>query len=142
MRCKYVISTLLMAMLAVGGVRGAQALETPETVAQAADVAWLDMVDAGRYDESWRAASASFQAGVSEQRWKDAAGAARDPLGQLKTRKLASATYTKTLPGAPDGEYVVCVYAATFEHKASAQETVISTLEKDGTWRVAGYFVK
>ena len=38
--------------------------------------------------------------------------ASREPLGKILTRKLNSAAYTKTLPGAPDGEYVVIQYEA------------------------------
>jgi len=33
-------------------------------------------------------------------------------------------------------------YDTDFEHKAGAVETVVPTLEKDGKWRVAGYFIK
>ena len=68
--------------------------------------------------------------------------AVRDPLGKVTTRKLKSATYTKSLPGAPDGEYVVIQYESSFEHKQSAVETVTPMLDKDGKWRVSGYFIK
>jgi hypothetical protein len=55
---------------------------------------------------------------------------------------LKSATYTKSLPGAPDGEYVVIQYDTGFEHKQSAVETVTPMLDKDGKWRVSGYFIR
>jgi len=55
---------------------------------------------------------------------------------------LKSASYTKTLPGAPDGEYVVIQYDSSFEHKQSAVETVIPMLDKDGQWRVSGYVIR
>ena len=45
-------------------------------------------------------------------------------------------------PGAPDGEYVVIQYEASFENKASAVETITPMLDKDGQWRVSGYFMK
>jgi hypothetical protein len=60
----------------------------------------------------------------------------------MLTRKLKSAAYTKTLPGAPDGEYVVIRYESSFEHKQSAVETVTPMLDKDGVWRVSGYYIK
>jgi hypothetical protein len=66
----------------------------------------------------------------------------RAPLGAVRTRKLKSATYTKTLPGAPDGEYVVIQYDTSFENKKSAVETITPMLDKDGKWRVSGYFIK
>ncbi len=114
----------------------------PVDAAQNADGAWLALVDNGKYAESWNAASTVFKAAVTEEKWVSAMKTVRAPLGKLQTRVLHSANYTKTLPGAPDGEYVVIVYDTSFEHKQVAAETVISTLEKDGVWRVAGYYIK
>jgi hypothetical protein len=68
--------------------------------------------------------------------------ATRDPLGKVLSRKLKSATYAKTLPGAPDCDYVVIQYDSGFEHKQSAVETVTPMLDKDGKWRVSGYHIK
>ena len=64
----------------------------------------------------------------------------RDPLGGVQSRNLKSGAYTTSLPGAPDGEYVVLQFETVFEHKASAIETVTPMLD-DGEWRVSGYFV-
>ena len=55
---------------------------------------------------------------------------------------MRSVEYTTTLPGAPDGEYVVVKHATSFENKADATETLIAMKDKDGTWRVSGYFIK
>ena len=71
-----------------------------------------------------------------------AAGAARGPLGKLISRKEKSATFATSLPGAPDGQYVVIQYDSVFEHKRTAVETITPMLEKDGSWRVSGYFIK
>jgi hypothetical protein len=46
------------------------------------------------------------------------------------------------LPGAPDGEYVVIQYETSFEKKAFAIETVTPSFEKDGIWRVSGYYIE
>lgn len=37
---------------------------------------------------------------------------------------------------------VVIQYDTNFEHKSGAVETVVPKLEKDGNWRVSGYFIK
>jgi hypothetical protein len=37
---------------------------------------------------------------------------------------------------------VVITFETAFENKASAVETVTPMLEKDGKWRVSGYFIK
>jgi hypothetical protein len=60
----------------------------------------------------------------------------------MLSRKTISQNHTKTLPGAPEGEYVVIQYKTSFKNKASAIETVTPALDKDGIWRVSGYYIK
>jgi hypothetical protein len=43
---------------------------------------------------------------------------------------LKSAEYKTSLPGAPDGEYVVLIFNTVFENKKAAVETVTMTPEK------------
>ena len=47
-----------------------------------------------------------------------------------------------SLPGAPDGEYVVIQFEASFGNKRASVETVTPMLDKDGQWRVSGYYIK
>jgi hypothetical protein len=68
--------------------------------------------------------------------------AARQPLGKLISRKVKSATYATSLPGAPDGQYVVIQFKTSFENKKSGIETVTPIIDKDGNWRVSGYYIK
>jgi len=119
-----------------------QANEVAEKAAIAASGAWLSLVDEGNYAESWNQASGLFKNAVTKEQWQSTAKAVRIPLGKVVTRKLKSKQYTKTLPGAPDGEYVVIQYETTFENKKSAVETVTPMLDKDGKWRVSGYYIK
>jgi len=114
----------------------------PEQLAQASAESWLALTDSGKYAQSWDEAAQFFKAAITKDKWQDALHQVRDPLGKLVSRKLASATYTKSLPGAPDGEYVVIKYETSFENKQSATETVTPMLDKDGKWRVSGYFIK
>jgi hypothetical protein len=116
--------------------------QSPEDAGKAAASAWLQLVDDGKYAESWKEASSSFRNAVSKEQWEKAMHASRDPLGKTISRKLKGATFTRTLPGAPDGEYVVIQYETSFEHKQSAIETVTPMLDRDGNWRVSGYFIK
>jgi hypothetical protein len=141
MRLRRVIAVLFAGAVLLLNMPGV-AQDKPVDVAQKSDETWLALVDGAKYSESWKAASAPFQKAVSEEKWVNAMQTVRAPLGKLQTRKLQSADYATTLPGAPDGEYVVIVYYTSFEHKDTAAETVISTLEKDGVWRVAGYYIK
>ena len=128
---------LLLSLCAV-----VQAQQKPEQLAQQSSDAWLALVDSGKYADSWQEASQFFKAAVTKEQWQSALRGSRDPLGKMLSRKVKSATYTKTLPGAPDGEYVVIQYESSFEHKQSAAETITPMLDKDGKWRISGYFIK
>ena len=62
-------------------------------------------------------------------------------MGSAGARKTRLVQYTRNLPNVPEGEYVVIQYETVFENRA-AIETVTPVKEKDGNWRVAGYFIK
>ncbi len=126
--------------LAIPIACGAQSDSTQN--AQVAAQTWLALTDSGQYSTSWDNAASLFKIAVTRDGWQNALGAVRSPLGALRSRKLKSATFTRTLPGAPDGEYVVILYETQFENKASAVETVTPMHESDGSWRVSGYFIR
>jgi len=113
-----------------------------ERAAQQSAQTWLALVDAGRYGQSWSEAAQLFKQAVTQAQWESAARGAREPLGKLQARKLQSSEYRRTLPGAPDGDYVVIQYATSFENKKSAIETITPMKDKDGVWRVSGYYIK
>jgi len=138
---KFVWGFLVLALL-LGVCSAVQAQLKPEQLAQQSADAWLALVDSGKYADSWQEASQLFKAAVTKEQWQGKLRASRDPFGKMVSRKLKSATYAKTLPGAPDGEYVVIQYESSFEHKQSAVETVTPMLDKDGAWRVSGYYIK
>jgi Protein of unknown function (DUF4019) len=142
-KSKSLSSTLGIALLlTISAAWQAQGQQKPEQLAQQSSEAWLALVDSGQYAESWQQASSLFKAHVAKDQWQSMVGATRDPLGKLVSRKLKSATYRTTLPGAPDGEYVVIQYESSFEHKQAAVDTITPMLDTDGKWRVSGYFIK
>ncbi|MBB6523652.1 DUF4019 domain-containing protein [Pseudoteredinibacter isoporae] len=102
---------------------------------------WLNMVDDGKYAESWDVAAPFFKAQVSKEQWLQGLKQARTPLGKVVTRDIESSDIHSVLPGAPEGEYIVVVLKASFEKMPSATETV--TLKKDDDrWRIVGYYIK
>jgi hypothetical protein len=103
---------------------------------------WMTLVDSGKYAESWKAAASLFREKVTAAQWEDAVRSARGPLGPVESRKLVTAQYTRTLPGAPDGDYVVIRYETTFQKKKASVETVTPMKDKDGVWKVSGYFIQ
>lgn len=113
-----------------------------ENKAVASAEAWLDLVDGGKYADSWKQASEYFKNAVKLAQWEQSLVALRKPLGKIISRKLSSKNYMTSLPGAPDGEYVVIQFETSFQNKKSAVETVTPMKEKDGRWRVSGYYIK
>ena len=118
------------------------AADEPVAAAQAAAQAWLGLIDGGKYAQSWSTAAGHFRAALAQAQWESQVAAVRGSLGAVKSRRVASAKFTRSLPGAPDGEYVVIQFTTSFEHKAEATETVTSTKDADGQWRVGGYFIR
>jgi hypothetical protein len=102
---------------------------------------WLTLVDSAKYVESWSAASSMFRTQVPAQKWAEMVGAVRGPLGAKKSRKLKGMQFSRSLPGAPDGNYAVIQFDASFANKAAAVET-ITMMEDAGEWRSAGYFIR
>ncbi len=104
--------------------------------------AWLALVDGGAYAESWDTAAAYFKGAVRRDQWEATIRGAREPLGKVLSRRLSSKQYFTSLPGAPDGHYVVIQYQTSFEGKSSAVETVTPMRDNDGKWRVSGYYIR
>ncbi len=113
-----------------------------ENEALAAARQWLSLVDGQDYAQSWREASTYFRQAIGSAQWEQAVRSVRHPLGRVLSRRVLSKTYASSLPGAPDGDYVVIQFASSFEHKQSAIETVTPMKDKDGQWRVSGYYIK
>ena len=113
-----------------------------EKMAFSAAQAWLSLIDSGNYSGCWKEASTYFRGAVAEERWSASLKAVRSPLGELVSRKIVKARESSSLPGAPDGRYVVMFFKTAFEHKKSGIETVTFMLDKDGRWRAAGYFIR
>ncbi|GAB4178720.1 MAG: hypothetical protein Kow00108_14570 [Calditrichia bacterium] len=141
---KHVITIITVVFLFISAVYGnkTEQSEQKKKEAQTSAIEWLQLVDEGKYGESWDKAAGLFKGAVSQEQWNNSLTAARKPLGKLISRKVKSAQYMTTLPGAPDGEYVVFQFESSFANKKEAIETVTVMMEKDGKWKAAGYFIK
>jgi len=73
--------------------------------------------------------------------WVQSIKAVRSTMGGLISRSVESAKYATSLPGAPDGEYVVIQFITRFANKKLAIETVTPMKDPDGKWRVSGYYI-
>jgi opacity protein-like surface antigen len=140
-RLAFVAMILVLCAAALRAADPAQSAGA-EKAAEASAQSWLALVDAGKYGDSWDAAAAVFRSALSREQWIQALDKVRRPLGKVVSRKLRGAQYATELPNAPKGEYVVIQFDAAFENKSGAVETITPAKDKDGTWRVSGYFIR
>lgn len=107
---------------------------------------FLELLDSEQYDLSWEACASYLKNDVSKQEWSKRLSAVRSVAGKLLDRKQKSYTYTKDSVEAkaniPDGEYMVYYFDSKFQNKDHLTETLTIMLERDKTWRVAGYFIE
>lgn len=115
--------------------------DTEKPVVDAA-TAWLGLIDAGDFATSWQRASTFFRRAVTQEKWTEALTGLRTPLGPATARNAVSAGRFTSLPGVPDGHYVVMTFTTAFANKQAATETVTFMQDPDGSWRAAGYFIK
>ena len=129
--------------LALADARAAAAPPMPVDDAAAkreateAGTAWLALVDAKKYAESWDQASSLFRKKISRDQWVSMIGGARGGVGKLQGRKFASASYT-SLDGVPT---VVLAWDSSFGAASGLTEQVTMMLD-DGRWRCGGYFIR
>lgn len=103
---------------------------------------WLNVLDAGKYGQSWDEASSFFKSAITKDAWDKALQQARAPQGAVSNRNSMGSMYQTDLPNAPKGEYVVMQFKTEFAKTGAAIETVSAMLDSDGKWRVTGYFIK
>jgi hypothetical protein len=123
-------------------VGSAMATTSDETAAVAAAQKWLDIVDRGEYNAAWESGATFLKDNVGEARFAQQLTNVRKPMGDVISRKVESKKFSTSAPGAPDGKYVMIQFKTSFAHKKSAVETITPSLEKDGVWKVTGYFIK
>lgn len=111
-------------------------LATSKRDATTVGKAWLALVDAERYGESWDQAATIFKDKVARDQWTAMARGVRSGLGKLKQRTFQSSSFTE----AEGGQFVVLLWSSSFASMPTATEQVTMAFD-DGAWRCAGYFV-
>jgi hypothetical protein len=130
---------LLVLTCVLGALVVVHALEAPEKVARQVADSWITQWDAGKWLETYRALAEGTRKVVSKADWLDYWSTVRKPLGDLKSRQLATAKYIETLPNLRGQGGAMIQYKSSFEPGGSVVETIGMVREKDGTWRVANY---
>ena len=104
---------------------------------------WLAQTDKIDGAGSYAAAGAKFKEAITVDRWSEALQKARGPLGATEQRTIFETKFDNKLPdGGAEGEFALVMYRTAFAKKADSVETVTLEREKDGVWRVIGYFIR
>lgn len=149
-----IMSLVIAAVVLSFALQGGSAAEPPpaqtppvvspsESASDAARSAreWVALVDGQQWTNSWAGAAGMFKAQVTAAQWEASVKPVRQPLGAAKSRAFQSFTKTRSLPGAPAGDYEIIQFKTNFERKSNAVETVVMARE-GSDWKVAGYFIR
>jgi Protein of unknown function (DUF4019) len=112
-----------------------------EQAAERQALGFLGYLDHGRYADSYAYTGMLIRAQLDRDSFAKQLEKARAGTGALLSRELIDAGYTTTVPGAPDGQYVVLHYSASFANRQETVETLTLAFAK-GYWRVSGYYIK
>lgn len=102
---------------------------------------YVNLLDQGRYTDSWRQGSPLFQKTINQNEWNMALQMARKRLGVVKSRTLKDEKIAWDPKGLPKGAYMVVEYNTSFEKAANSGELLTLIREDNGDWKVLTYQV-
>ena len=141
-----IMFSLVVAAIALSSGTATAPVAAPATAAataaaaetEAAQIAryWLELGDAGRWDDAYAGTSATFQSNNTGAHWSDVSRQVRVPLGALRSRVLIS---DDDVPTPPSGARIV-KFRTSFAAKPSAIET-LALVRENGAWKVTGIYL-
>jgi hypothetical protein len=118
-----------------------QAIVKPTREGRGAAMKWLALLDKGQYAASWDRATKSFQERVSKADWIAGMEKLRGEYGKVVSRKFKDSTFAVNPPGLPAGEHETLRFAVKLARRGRAGEVVSMIMQKNGEWRVSGYYL-
>jgi hypothetical protein len=112
-----------------------------EQAAERQALGFLGYLDHGRYSDSYAYTGMLIRAQLDRDAFSRQIEKTRAGTGAMLTRNLIDAGFTTSVPGAPEGQYVVLHYDTSFANRQEAVETLTLAFAK-GYWRVSGYYIK
>jgi len=132
------------AMLSAGALLAGSAQAATEEPTSSA-WQWLELLDHGKYAESWAEGSALFRSRITERSWESKVQIFHEAVGTIVWRDVLGVSVVADPSGLPRGQYAVVHYKSKFSQaapgKSEYEETVTLILE-NGLWRVATYDIK
>lgn len=102
---------------------------------------FLQLVDAGRYADSWKISAAFLQEKVILKDWEEKLTKIRTTFGPLVQRDLEDVSFTAPAEELPEQEFILLEYSSKFNLK-QMNELVTVVQDTDNSWRVVGYFIQ
>ena len=102
---------------------------------------FLQMVDAGKYADSWQITDPNLQKNIPQNSWEKQMTEIRATFGEFVKRELEDVSFTAPSEELPDREFIMLEFSSQFKLK-EMNEIVTVVLGKDQRWRVVGYFVQ
>ena len=112
-----------------------------ELAAERQALGFLGYLDQGRFADSYAYTGMLIRTQLDRDAFSAQIQKARVGTGAFQSRELIDSAYTTTVPGAPEGQYVILHYHASFANRPDSVETVTLAFAK-GYWRVVGYYIK
>lgn len=143
----FVLCVLLIAVAAAGFVYfKKETVKLPEGISikniRNISEQWIKKLDNGWYTQCYDETSPYLQEQVNPQQWLNNMNTYRKPLGMPERRTEVNIYYEQDLPNSPKGEYILVQYATVFAKTSVMIESVVLMKEADGSWKVAGYFIR
>ena len=105
----------------------------------AAAESFFELRDAGSLQQAWWEGSEILHQTTRMDRWMEDMRIQSELMGDLVKRSLRSRVQRSTMPGLPDGEYVILLYDVSFEHKKAGLEILVMLHDASGDWRLVSY---
>jgi serine/threonine-protein kinase len=112
-----------------------------EQAAERQALGFLGYLDQGRYADSYAYTGMLIRTQLDRDGFSTQIERARAGTGALQSRELIDAGYTTTVSRAPEGQYVILHYHASFANRPDVVETVTLAFAK-AYWWVSGYYIK
>ena len=109
--------------------------------AENAALEFLQMVDAGKYADSWQISDPFLRKTIPVDAWEEKLTKIRETFGELSERSLDDANFTAAAEELPESEFILLEYNSRFALK-EMNEIVTVVRGEDNLWRVIGYFIQ
>ena len=108
--------------------------------AMTAAKAWLMLVDAGEYRQSWLTANKTLKEQSANEEWENYLKAIHEPFGKVISRKVTRSRTVSQIQGMPDGEYFQVQFEVKFANQTGMERMTVA--KESGRWKVAGYMMR